>query len=693
MLRPLALLLAAVAACAASSNAGPALSARELPISRVVLYQNGVGYFERRGELAGDVLTLQVRPDQINDILKSLTVLDLNDGRAVSVSLPLEKRGADVLAELPEQVRNAAGLLQVLTAFRGARIGVDGDEGSRAGRIVGVEMVGDAARLTLKTDEGTLVVYPVQAIEEITLGDRTLIVGLDRSLDVSLDSGDWKPIALSVRLAGETPHELLVSYVAEMPVWKPTYRVVLGKQVQALVQGWAVVDNVSGDDWRDARLSLVAGNPVSFKYDLHSPQFTTRVDLTPQHRRTALAPVVERAGVAAEPPPPPAAGLAAPAPSAMPMPMEAPSMAPVKRSKKRPGREDEYDYAGKSAAEPDLGELMAAQAPPAASGETVGALFRYDLADPVTVPDGTSNLVSIVNAKVKGGQVVLFRGDGGNAYRAVRLTNATGSTLERGPVAIYDGSTFVGEAFVERMAPDTTAFLTYAQEGALYLTRRESSSEEGGRLLKITAGLIETEVQSVRKLTLTVKNDGKEAMTAYVKTPRYAGYNLRNEPQESVATPEAIFVPVRSEPGREATLELEWAQPVVRRIGIDTDASNAVLKLFLGSGKIPKAMAATIEEILRLKEKLVATRDESARLERVKRQLEGDQARVRANLDSLRKTRGNDELLATLAKKLGDIDGELSTHSAKLVRLSEEGAALESKMVQLIKGVTLEPSN
>src|SRR3954471_11660350 len=125
-------------ACTGQSPRAGGAKAPELPITRVVLYQNGVGYFERRGELDGDMLTLQVRPDQINDILKSLTVLDLREGRAVSVSLPLEKRGADKLAELPEQVRNASGLLQVLSAFRGARISVAGGAGSRQGRIVGV---------------------------------------------------------------------------------------------------------------------------------------------------------------------------------------------------------------------------------------------------------------------------------------------------------------------------------------------------------------------------------------------------------------------------------------------------------------------------------------------------------------------------------------------------------------------------
>src|SRR5690606_30452788 len=112
-----------------------------LPITRVVLYQNGVGYFEREGLLEGELLSLQVRPSQINDLLKSLTIVDKSSGRAVSVSLPLERSADQALSELPEQVRNASGLLQLLNVFRGARVEVEGKFGSLTGRVVGLESV------------------------------------------------------------------------------------------------------------------------------------------------------------------------------------------------------------------------------------------------------------------------------------------------------------------------------------------------------------------------------------------------------------------------------------------------------------------------------------------------------------------------------------------------------------------------
>jgi hypothetical protein len=223
--------------CAKSPAYAPFSDAAELPVTRVVLYQNGVGYFERAGKIDGDVLTLQIHPSQINDLLKSLTVIDRGTGRAVSVSLPLEQNADRLLNELPEQVRKAGGILEVLRVFRGAHVEVSGRAGNVQGRVVGVENLqlegGEEVeadwRLSLKTDDDELIVYPVRLIHSISLYDKTLSVGLERSLDVSLGEGGWKPISVSIRLTGEKSHDLLVSYIVEMPRWKPAYRLVMGK--------------------------------------------------------------------------------------------------------------------------------------------------------------------------------------------------------------------------------------------------------------------------------------------------------------------------------------------------------------------------------------------------------------------------------------------------------------------------------
>lgn len=702
-----ALSVALLAACGATTNQGfsKSDSQAQLPVTRVVLYQNGIGYFERKGKLKGNMLTLQIRPSQINDLLKSLTVIDRSKGRAMSVSLPLEKTSAQILSELPEQVRGAGGLLDVLRVFRGARVTVQGTEGTASGRVVGVEAMQTTKnenvlndwRLTLKTKGGSLKVYPVSAITNISMRDRTLALGLDQSLDVSLNEGNWKPISLSVRLEGDSTHDLRVSYIVEMPLWKPAYRIVVGDDGKPLLQGWAVVDNVSGEDWNNVQLSLVAGTPMSFVYDLHSPQFMKRVDLTPRHRRTAMAPAIERSGVASPAPSTKESLQSSYANKRRSASGGAPSRPPSAKS--AAPRESYYEDAGEMEEafddDYDMTAELETQVSSSASGENVGALFRYDLASPVTVPDRTSTLVSIINERVAGKEVVYFRPElmrGASQvspYRAVMFENNTNFSLEKGPVSIFAGGTFVGEGFLDRMEQGTTTFLTYSIDGKVVMAPTTRNSQEGMRLLKIIDGMIVSEVLEVSSSIYKVENRHEEDVVAYVKTAKRSGWKLRNQPAGTVELPDSFVVPVTVGNGESKDLKVDWVKPVVRRVAIDTSLSTNVLKLYLASGKAPADVQASIDKILKLKQRISDIEEDHARHQKQHREASRDQDRVRANLNLLRKTAGNQALRSELTKKLAKLEANLGKLSGEIVKLSEEKAQLSREIKVIIRSVTV----
>jgi hypothetical protein len=306
-----------------SGCAGPAQQSAggNLKVSRAVLYQNGVGFFERRGKVEGGVLRFSVRNDQIADVLKSLTVIDLGPGRPVSVGFPIEKSRSRRLAELPAQVRGGGGIVARAEALRGAKATISSENGKMTGRIVGLDRSADpkvSPRLSILIEGGTIKQIPVDKIESLRLLDQTLEIGLSKSLDVALNDSSWRPIPLEIRLDTEGKHDLVVSYVVEMPVWKPAYRLVFTKKDEALLQGWAIVDNVSGEDWKAVALSLVAGSPLAFTYDLYSPRYRRRADLTPPEEEMGMAPPEAEVGAGDEaeesskmadspaPPPPPA---------------------------------------------------------------------------------------------------------------------------------------------------------------------------------------------------------------------------------------------------------------------------------------------------------------------------------------------------------------------------------------------------
>lgn len=697
------------AGCGATSSQGYQQDGDEarLPVSRVVLYQNGIGYFEREGKLKGNILTLQIRPSQINDLLKSLTVIDRTKGRAMSVSLPLEKGSAQILSELPEQVRGAGGLLDVLRVFRGARVTVHGSEGTASGRVVGVEPMNKVVddnvledwRLTLKTKSGNLKVYPVSAITSISMRDRTLALGLEQSLDVSLNEGNWKPISLSVRLAGDPSHDLRVSYIVEMPLWKPAYRIVVGDEGDPLLQGWAVVDNVSGEDWNNVELSLVAGTPMSFIYDLHSPQFMDRVDLTPQRGRTAMAPAIEQAGVAS--------GGASGSKDSLQRSYAkrrraGESVAPAAPAPpSAPGADyDEAETASEGAwAEQDddfdMMEELEEQVSSSAAGENVGALFRYDLKHPVTVPDRSSTLVSIINERVPGKEVVYFRpelmrGEGQvHPYRAVMFENDTGFSLEKGPVAIFAGGTFVGEAFLERMERGTTSFLTFSIDGNVAMSPTSENTQEGMKLLKIIDGMIVSEVLEVSSTIYKVDNRHDDDVVAYVKTGKRSGWKLRTTSEGIVELPDSFVVPVTVAKGKSKELKVDWVKPVVRRVAIDTSLSTNVLKLYLQSGQATPEVQKSIDKILTMKARISDIDEDHTRFQKQHAEASRDQERVRENLNLLRKSPGNTDLRSDLTKKLAALESDLGKLSGQVVKLSEEKATLDREIKAIIRTVTV----
>lgn len=259
------------------------LAFAQIPVKRVVLYKNGVGYFEHQGPVQGKQdVTVSFTSGQLNDVLKSLTVLDLNGGRIAAIgydaSLPSDRK----LNELRLPVGDKGTLTDFLGAMRGARIEVRNGGLPLTGRLVSVERKtrsGAGATLevdyvSLLTETGELRTAEVSPAFSVRLLEPGLASKLGKYLDVlSADrAADERKMLISADGAGA--RNLFVSYISEVPVWKATYRIVLGPK--PLLQGWAIVDNTVGQDWENVSLSLVAGAPQSFIQNLSQPQYARR---------------------------------------------------------------------------------------------------------------------------------------------------------------------------------------------------------------------------------------------------------------------------------------------------------------------------------------------------------------------------------------------------------------------------------
>jgi len=292
-----------------SAPSGSNESAEKLPVRRVVLYKNGVGYFEHLGRVRGSQdVHIDFTSAQLNDVLKSLTVLDLAGGRITGVDYNSEAPLARRLATLRLALGERPSVSDFLGALRGARIEVRGATGpALTGRLISVERkTRSATNWTLETDEISLITdagevhsVDLNPTTSVRIAEKDLQVEVGRYLNLIASSRDQDVRRMTISTTGNGDRSLYVSYISEVPIWKTTYRIVLPTRAEKkpLLQGWAIVDNTVGEDWNEVELSLVAGAPHSFIQQLSEPFYGRRpvvplpesVQLSPQTHAATLS--------------------------------------------------------------------------------------------------------------------------------------------------------------------------------------------------------------------------------------------------------------------------------------------------------------------------------------------------------------------------------------------------------------------
>lgn len=683
--------VALLAGCGASSPAPD-----DLDVTRVVLYQSGVAYLERSGRVVGDEIVMPIRADQINDILATLVVVDRGVGGGTSVSLPIDESASDRLADLPPELRDAGGLVAVLHAFRGAEVSVRGVGATAVrGRIVGVEQIGGEPHVTLLTNGDAMVPVAIAAIDEVDLRNGSLSTGLRRSLDHSLAEGEWKPTDVTIRFGRSGAHDVTMAYVVEQPIWKPAYRVVVDDD-DLLLQGWAVIDNVSGVDWTDVRLSLTAGAPISFRYDLHSPIFVDRPDMsgygapdvanlrppTPIASAPSRQQNRSRGALAAGAAPAPEAdygGLGDMEESAVLERYDAPAQAPGW------GADDYRQSGGRSA-----------------TATEVGAMFRFDIPGRVTLPDQTSTMVTLVNSQVDGEDALVFQPGAGSGshqhpYRALMLDNSTEAPIQRAPIAIYTEGTFVGQGIAPLVPPGESAVVPYALESRVDITQRASSRSGQVTLTRIIDGVIYTESENIQAFDYEIRSsiDDAHLDELHLQVQRLGGYELRESGDfdaDAVQREASYYVIPVGLPaaGAQRTVTIEQVSRLRSTVDPFTDTGKRVFDAYLDRPDARPDVAAALEPVVAMLEEFATVEREM----RDARQLRGDVDRrareLRENLAALGDAPANADLRRTLLERLEEQDDQQAELAARIVELSERASALRVLVAEALREIRLE---
>ena len=640
-----------------------------LPIRRVVLYKHGVGYFERRGKVSGsETLLLDFKARDMNDVLKSMTVLDLSGGSVSAVSYDSTKPLEQLLQEATIRIPDSGSLTALLGQIKGARVRVRvGKEQRVEGLIVGLETLpvaeGETAVhrpfLALLVG-GSLRTFDLLDIAELEFLDDTVRKDLEFYLATVLSSYKKDTRRLSILTAGEGERELFVSYVLEAPVWKTSYRILLEEEQKPLLQGWAVVDNTGDEDWVDVELALIAGLPVSFVHDLYNPRYMKR-PVVEVRTEAAAAPVIpeEAFGSAAledevlaeEEPMMEMAVAAAPMASA---PMK--SM----RAKGGPG------------GGPSRREAMERSAGVKTLTKEVGDLFEYRVDHPVTVHRNQSALVPILHRPFEGRRVLLYNRSTRekNPMACIELKNTTGLTLEGGPVTVTEADTYVGEAMLDTMKPEDKRFVPYAVELGCVVSQDEWTEEGPVFRAVVDQGVLLVEFYHLRRTHYAVRNKAKRAQTLYLEHPR-TGWELKDMPEPAETTDNFWRFKLELAAGGEETLTvLERTRG--QRSWYFSSTGLEEVRFFLSSGFIDERVAQGVREVIALRDKVARLQQDEQQLHNERARLFKDQERIRANIESLKSGASQRELAVRFVTKLNEQEDRLEAIARELERVERE---------------------
>ena len=674
-----------------------------LPVRRVVLYKTGVGYFEHLGNVRNrQDVAIRFTSAQLNDVLKSLTTIDLGSGQITGISYnsiaPVDQR----LGALRLPVGRSATAVDLLGALRGARVEVSSGTSATTGRLLSVERQNRAKgsdsvavdTLSIITDTGDVRSFELGPSVHVRIVDSDLRQEVARYLDVigSTREQDVRQMVISTTGTGERP--LFVSYISEVPIWKTTYRLVLrDKGAKPLLQGWAIVDNTIGEDWRGVELSLVAGAPQSFIQNVSQPYYGRRPTV-PLPQAALLTPQTHQAALQVREP------LAAPVAA----PQEEPTRT-LDEVRARSGGGRGGVPAGTVGGV--VGGLPAAPPPPApaaarayeqvaqqigrAAAAPLGDLFEYRIKEPVTLLKNQSALVPIVSAEVATEKIALWnRAPGsGRPLRAVWLTNGSGLTLDGGSIAVIDGNAFAGEGLIEPLKPGERRLVSYAADiGMLVDAKLE---EAPARVLRIRArdGILIQETEDRASWAYTARNEDAQAVTLVIEHPQRSGWKLAPGQIPAESTPAAHRFRLVIEPKKEAALSVREVRTGETRLAIG-DFTEWQLTQLATSGAATESLQKAMAPIFAKRSELAGLERRLAALEAQQNTIVQDQQRLRENMKALRGSAEEKQLLQRYTRQLDDQENKLEALRKEVADATQRRDRARDELNALIANLAVE---
>ncbi len=637
-----------------------------LPLSKIVLYSSGVGYFQHDGTVNNRMqLDLRLHANQINDMLKSLVVQDFGGGRISTVTYGSRDPVTKTLGSFGINLNGNPTLGQILTQVRGEPIEVTAPN-PIVGTLLGVEKKTESISegsqhriieqeyVTLLTEEGFRSLS-LANVQRIKLTNPALNAELHLALAALATNHDAQKKTVSITFDGIGSRQARVAYLTETPVWKTTYRLVLDEDKAPYLQGWAIVENQTPQDWRNVKLSLVSGRPISFTMDLYQPLYNPRPAVQPELyanlKPQTYGEAMDELKAIASPP----------------------ARSDMKKERLL-GKLTQGFTSGRAnapaaasvAAEMDMGRLEEGVAS-MAMAEDKGELFEYRIDQPVTLAKHTSALLPIIGQTLQGQKVSLYNQsvNAKHPLSGYRLKNTSTLHLMQGPITLFESGTYAGDARIEDLPPGQDRLISYA----LDLKTEVEPNLEGGTQEITTVSLKKGTMLISRRLvedrTYLVRNRDAKAKTVLIEHPYRADWKLAEPKEPAERTRDLYRFSVTVDPGKIATLRVKETLPVQESILLIDSGIDQIIQ-YQQAREVSQKVKEALQRVVQLRSKLDDARAQRTRLDHRSAEITAEHARIRENMQRLPQ---NSDLYTRYVKKLDQQETELENFRKEIERL------------------------
>jgi hypothetical protein len=690
----------------------------KLPIRKVILYSNGVAYIERRGMVSGDAeINLSFKQSQVDDVLKSMLVLDLGQGRIGAVSynssLPASARTAEIPFSVESRSSNGGGISQVLAQLQGAKVIVTSTRGTATGSILTVEQRtipatrdtpgGITHFLVIASESGEISNFDLAEVRSVKLLDDGTRRDVNEFANATASTRRRDAKTITVTSEGAGQREMIVSYTIAAPIWKTTYRVVLDEQGKPFFQGWAIIDNVSEEDWKDVRLSLISGTPISFIQPIQKPLYRYRpvvpipqdLNLQPQvydeQGNTGPVGQNESGGVTVDVTA--NAGGTISAQQSLNIPRNNTRMLQNNSNvSSNFAAQNSVIVTGADATTSVSGALTSGNAGVVANttGEEIGDLFEYRIDQPVTVMRDRSALIPIVQTKMDGERVSIFNEAAARQQRPMSgmlLKNLTNLTFENGSLTVIDRDAYAGEALMERLKPKEQRLISFALDLGTLVTVDSREDREPAKIVKVVNGVLQVHYFQSDKKIYKVANQTDRKKVLYIEHPVRKNWMLSEtaSAKPDYTTNRYYRFRVELEPFGKQDVTVAENQGLMDTYSL-SQISSSDLSLFVSRRYIEESTRVKMAKLIDLRMQINQIENRLESFDDEIEKIEEDQKRLRENIETLSKTPEARTLITRYITKAND-------QETRLEQIEKERTALEAQQTQLERELATEIIN